>query len=145
MFATRSKDAQVKPRLTITLAGIGAASVIYLAGTLVLMHVIQPGLNPAKHYVSEYALGQAGGHADLRGQRTDIGFDDPGRNAGDVRRAFVDANPGWKAGDVALEVNRRGWLEGIRLCYRLDYRPRPCRSSQLGPADGTKVSIYRGL
>jgi hypothetical protein len=59
---TLTRAAQMKPRLTITLAGIGATSVIYLAVTLVLMHVIQPGLNPAKHYVSEYALGQAGGH-----------------------------------------------------------------------------------
>jgi ribonuclease T2 len=65
--------------------------------------------------------------------------------AGDVRRAFADANPGWKPGDVAIELNRRGWLRGIRLCYRLDYRPMPCRSGQLGPADGTKVSIWRGL
>jgi hypothetical protein len=61
MFATRSKDAQMKPRLTITLAGIGATSVIYLAVTLVLMHVIQPGLNPAKHYVSEYASDRPAG------------------------------------------------------------------------------------
>lgn len=68
-----------------------------------------------------------------------------GLTAGDVRRAFADANPGWQPGDVAIEVNRRGWLEGVRLCYRLDYRPRPCRAGQLGPADGARISIWRGL
>jgi ribonuclease T2 len=68
-----------------------------------------------------------------------------GLTAGEVRRAFAEANPRWTAGGVGLEVNRRGWLEGLRLCYGLDYRPRACRSAQLGPADGAKVSIYRGL
>jgi hypothetical protein len=43
-----------------TLAGIGAASVIYLVLTLIAMHAIQPGLNPATHYVSEYARGPFG-------------------------------------------------------------------------------------
>lgn len=43
-----------------TLAGIGAASVIYLVLTLIAMHAIQPGLNPATHYVSEYAHGPFG-------------------------------------------------------------------------------------
>jgi hypothetical protein len=43
---------------SITLAGIGATSVIYLAMTLVVMHVIQPDLNPVTHYASEYAHGQ---------------------------------------------------------------------------------------
>jgi hypothetical protein len=46
---------------SITLAGIGAASVTYLVLTLIAMHAIQPGLNPATHYVSEYAHGQLGG------------------------------------------------------------------------------------
>jgi ribonuclease T2 len=68
-----------------------------------------------------------------------------GLTAGEVRRAFAEANPRWTAGGVGLEINRRGWLEGLRLCYGLDYRPRACRSGQLGPADGAKVSIYRGL
>lgn len=45
---------------SITLAGIGAASVIYLGLTLIAMHAIQPGLNPATHYVSEYAHGPFG-------------------------------------------------------------------------------------
>lgn len=45
---------------SIPLAGVGAAAVVYLAATLLVMHAIQPELNPATHYVSEYAHGQLG-------------------------------------------------------------------------------------
>ena len=45
---------------TKTLAGVGAGAVLYLAATLLVMHVIQPQLNPATHYVSEYAHGDLG-------------------------------------------------------------------------------------
>ncbi|HEX9738349.1 MAG TPA: DUF998 domain-containing protein [Candidatus Limnocylindria bacterium] len=45
---------------SIPLASVGAAAVLYLAATLLVMHVIQPQLNPATHYVSEYAHGQLG-------------------------------------------------------------------------------------
>ena len=68
-----------------------------------------------------------------------------GLTAGELRRAVAEANPRWKPGDVGIELNARGWLEGVRLCYSLDYRPRRCRAGQLGPADGAKVSIWRGL
>ena len=68
-----------------------------------------------------------------------------GLTAGDVRRAIAEANPRWKPGDIGIELNPRGWLEGARLCYGLDYRPRRCRAGQLGPADAIKVSIWRGL
>jgi ribonuclease T2 len=65
--------------------------------------------------------------------------------AGELRRLIEEANPRWKAGGIGIQVNRRGWLEGVRLCYDLDYRPRPCRPGQLGPADGARVLIWRGL
>ena len=68
-----------------------------------------------------------------------------GLTAGELRRAIAEANPRWQPAGIGLELNRRGWLEGVRLCYGLDYRPRPCRRGQLGPADGVKVSIWRGL
>jgi hypothetical protein len=45
---------------TNTLAGVGAAAVLYLAATLLVMHVIQPQMNPGTHYVSEYAHGEFG-------------------------------------------------------------------------------------
>jgi hypothetical protein len=45
---------------SVNLASIGAAAVLFLGLTLIAMHAIQPGLNPATHYVSEYAHGQFG-------------------------------------------------------------------------------------
>jgi len=45
---------------SVNLAGIGAAAVLFLGLALITMHAIQPGLNPATHYVSEYAHGQFG-------------------------------------------------------------------------------------
>ena len=65
--------------------------------------------------------------------------------AGDLRAAFVEANPAWKTDQVGVEVNERGWLEGLRLCYGKDFMPRTCRKSRLGPADHVPVRIWRGL
>jgi ribonuclease T2 len=65
--------------------------------------------------------------------------------AGDVRRALADANPRWLASGIGIDVNRRGWLQGVRFCYGLDYRPKPCRRTQLGPADSARIAIWRGL
>jgi hypothetical protein len=45
---------------SVNLAGIGAAAVLFLGLSLIAMHVIQPGLDPATHYVSEYAHGPYG-------------------------------------------------------------------------------------
>ena len=45
---------------SIPLASVAVAAVLYLAATLLVMHAIQSELNPASHYVSEYAHGQLG-------------------------------------------------------------------------------------
>ena len=45
---------------SIPLVSVAAAAVLYLAATLIVMHAIQAELDPAAHYVSEYALGQLG-------------------------------------------------------------------------------------
>jgi len=65
--------------------------------------------------------------------------------AGALRRALAEANPRWAASGIGIEVNRRGWLQGVRFCYRLDYRPTACRGGQLGPADAARIAIWRGL
>jgi ribonuclease T2 len=65
--------------------------------------------------------------------------------AGDLRRVLAEANPRWAASGIGIEVNRRGWLQGVRFCYRLDYRPTACRGGQLGPADAARIAIWRGL
>ncbi len=65
--------------------------------------------------------------------------------AGDVRRAFVAANPGWKVSQVGLVLNERGWLKEMRLCYGRDFRPRDCEGRRFGPGDSTAAKIWRGL
>lgn len=45
---------------SVNLASIGAAAVLFLGLTLIAMHAIQPELDPATHYVSEYAHGRFG-------------------------------------------------------------------------------------
>ena len=66
-------------------------------------------------------------------------------SAGDIRRAFVEANPAWRTGQVGVEVNERGWLQGLRLCYGRDFMPRTCAKGRLGEVDSRAVKIWRGL
>ena len=68
-----------------------------------------------------------------------------GLTAGDLRRAFVAANPGWRASQVALLTSRTGWLREIQLCYGRDYHPRDCPKGKLGPRDESPLKIWRGL
>lgn len=68
-----------------------------------------------------------------------------GLTAGDIRRAFAEANPYWETEHVGLKVNSRGWLQEMRLCYARDFRPARCTAAQYGPRDGEEVSIWRGL
>ena len=68
-----------------------------------------------------------------------------GLTAGDIRQAIAEANPRFAADDIGLEVNRRGWLEGARLCYDLAFKASACPKWQFGPSNGAKVSIWRGL
>ena len=47
--------------LVVRLFGvIGVAGVAYFAATFVVLHFVQWGLNPAEHFISEYALGRLG-------------------------------------------------------------------------------------
>lgn len=65
--------------------------------------------------------------------------------AGRIRAAFADANPGWPEDAVAVELNARGWLEEIRLCYSKRFRPAPCPAGRRGAADSAPAKIWRGL
>jgi ribonuclease T2 len=69
----------------------------------------------------------------------------PGLTAGDLRRAFVAANPAWKTNQVAVVTSRNGWLREIQLCYGRDFLPRACPRGKLGPRDDTPLKIWRGL
>lgn len=68
-----------------------------------------------------------------------------GLTAGAVRQAFVDANPAFRADQVGLRLNQRGWLTEMRLCYDRRLRPVRCTQAQFGVADEAGVRIWRGL
>jgi len=65
--------------------------------------------------------------------------------AGDIRKAFADANRHWEEDMVGLVVNDRGWLREMRLCYGADFMPIECDRRTLGPRDNMRVRIWRGL
>ena len=69
---------------------------------------------------------------------------EPELTAGTLRTAFAAANPGIRAEAVGVKLSERGWLEELRLCYGLNFRPTRCDRRQLGPRDGVAVSIWRG-
>lgn len=65
--------------------------------------------------------------------------------AGDLRRAFVVANPGWRTDQIGLQTSRTGWLREVRLCYSARFKPVRCEKRRFGPADTTALKIWRGL
>lgn len=76
-------------------------------------------------------------------------FDRLSRNdkltAGDLRRAFADANKYWQPAHVGVVLNARGWLEELQLCYGKDFMPTACDARRFGAKDWTPVRIWRGL
>jgi len=70
---------------------------------------------------------------------------DDALTAGDLRRAFADANRYWEPEHVGLVVNERGWLRELRLCYGKDFMPAKCDARRFGPGDSTPMKIWRGL
>lgn len=65
--------------------------------------------------------------------------------AGNIRKAFADANHYWEPEHIGLVLNERGWLQEMRLCYGKDFMPAKCDRKRLGPADSAQVKIWRGL
>ncbi|MEO1922238.1 ribonuclease T [Blastomonas marina] len=68
-----------------------------------------------------------------------------GLTAGDLRDAWIAANPHFPRGSIGIDRNERGWLEEIRLCYDNDWMPTDCGRRRYGPADAAPLSIWRGL
>jgi ribonuclease T2 len=64
---------------------------------------------------------------------------------GDLREAFVVANPDWKREQVGLEISRNGWLREFHLCYGRDFMPQACPRTAIGPADSAPLKIWRGM
>jgi ribonuclease T2 len=65
--------------------------------------------------------------------------------AGDIRSAFAEANIAWRPEMIGVVLNRRGWLEEIRLCYARDFMPVTCTRQQFGAPDNVSAKIWRGL
>ncbi len=65
--------------------------------------------------------------------------------AGTIRTRFIDANREWSRETVGIHLNRRGWLEEVRLCYGKDFMPARCDKRRFGASDGAAVRIWRGL
>lgn len=65
--------------------------------------------------------------------------------AGQIREAFSQANRLWEPEHIGLLVNKRGWLQEMRLCYARDFKPAACDARRFGPADSAPVKIWRGL
>jgi ribonuclease T2 len=65
--------------------------------------------------------------------------------AGDLRAAFVEANPDWKPEQVGILASRTGWLRELKLCYGRDFLPTRCDRRGFGPRDTEPLKIWRGL
>tara|TARA_B100001179_G_scaffold120177_1_gene85906 strand:+ start:63 stop:788 length:726 start_codon:yes stop_codon:yes gene_type:complete len=68
-----------------------------------------------------------------------------GLTAGDIRMAWMQANPYWRREMINVKLNERGWLEEIRLCYGRDWMPAACKRSDRGAPDTEPAKIWRGL
>jgi|TARA_R100000501_G_scaffold16352_2_gene29733 ribonuclease T2 len=64
--------------------------------------------------------------------------------AGDVREAFMAANPQLSRQAIGVDLNNRGWLEEVFLCLDLQEAPRPCDDREYGAADEAPAAIWRG-
>ena len=61
--------------------------------------------------------------------------------AGQLRDAFVAANPGLPRGAIAIATAPEGQLREVRLCHDLAFRPTACAPKALGARDGFVLTI----
>lgn len=64
---------------------------------------------------------------------------------GMLKREIARLNPGMPATAITLKSNARGWLQEVRLCLGMDYRPRACPAHVRQPRGDTPLKIWRGL
>ena len=65
--------------------------------------------------------------------------------AGTIRTRLADANPGWFPEAIGVHLDRKGWLEELRLCYDKRFMPTACDSRRFGAEDSEAAKIWRGL
>jgi ribonuclease T2 len=94
---------------------------------------------PAAYYRMEAALWRSLRWPDAAAMARQRGL-----TAGTLRAAFLGANRGWRADQVAVMVSRNGWLSAIQLCYGRDFRPAACPAARRGAPDSAALKISRG-
>jgi ribonuclease T2 len=68
-----------------------------------------------------------------------------GLTAGDLRQAFLTANPGWPPSGVSIRLSPSGWLREVHLCFSERRKPATCTSGRGGAGDRQAMKIWRGL
>jgi ribonuclease T2 len=61
----------------------------------------------------------------------------------DVLKTIASANPSFPRSSFALDVNTRGWLEEVLVCYDTTFHPVKCEASR-GRVPAGPVKIWRG-
>jgi len=64
-----------------------------------------------------------------------------GPTAGQLRDAFVAANPGLPRDAIYIAVAEGDRLREVRICHDLDFRPAACPVGGLGAADATVLTV----
>ena len=59
----------------------------------------------------------------------------------DFKRAFAGANRGIRESMIAVETNRGGWLNEVRICLARTFRPMRCPAQQRGAPAGARLRI----
>ena len=68
----------------------------------------------------------------------------PRLTVGDLRAAFVAANPSLPADAIGVKINPGGWLREVTLCYSASLKPTACQRDQLGARDQLPLRIGLG-
>lgn len=69
----------------------------------------------------------------------------PGLTAGDIRSAIAAVNQGIEARSIRIDLDRKGWLEEVQICYGKRFRPTACGRRGFGAGDSKPAKIWRGL
>ncbi len=68
-----------------------------------------------------------------------------GLTMGDLRQAFIAANPGWRQDQIGIRASNGGWLRELHLCYGKDFKPTRCEARTYGPKNDVPLKVWRGL
>lgn len=76
--------------------------------------------------------------ADALSRRRDL-------KVGELRAAFLAANPGWQAEQVSIQLSSSGWLREVQLCLDANRKPASCSRYRRGAFDRQPLKIWRGF